>query len=98
MEPSSRTPEGQPNRCPVCGKSLRIEVILNGLQVLRYNPWDIPALRAMGTASEKMGDGELEIAYLKTALECDPKDPNVDRQLAAALARQQNEDVGGPGE
>ena len=25
MEPSTRTPEGEPNRCPVCGKPLRIE-------------------------------------------------------------------------
>jgi len=25
MNPSSRTPEGQPNRCPLCGKDLRIE-------------------------------------------------------------------------
>ncbi len=25
MEPSSRTPEGEPNRCPVCGKDLCIE-------------------------------------------------------------------------
>ncbi len=25
MEPSSRTPEGEPNRCPVCGKELQIE-------------------------------------------------------------------------
>lgn len=25
MEPSSRTPEGQPNRCPVCGKDARVE-------------------------------------------------------------------------
>jgi hypothetical protein len=25
MIPSSRTPEGQPNRCPVCGKSVRLE-------------------------------------------------------------------------
>ena len=25
MEPSTRTPEGEPNRCPVCGKSLQIE-------------------------------------------------------------------------
>ena len=25
MEPSSRTPEGEPNRCPVCGKALQIE-------------------------------------------------------------------------
>lgn len=25
MKPSSRTPEGTPNRCPICGKSVRIE-------------------------------------------------------------------------
>jgi len=25
MEPSTRTPEGEPNRCPVCGKPLHIE-------------------------------------------------------------------------
>jgi signal recognition particle subunit SRP54 len=25
MEPSTRTPEGEPNRCPVCGKPLQIE-------------------------------------------------------------------------
>ena len=25
MQPSSRTPEGEPNRCPVCGKTLHIE-------------------------------------------------------------------------
>ena len=25
MEPSSRTPEGEPNRCPICGHEVRIE-------------------------------------------------------------------------
>ena len=25
MEPSSRTPEGTPNRCPICGHSVRLE-------------------------------------------------------------------------
>jgi signal recognition particle GTPase len=25
MEPSSRTPEGEPNRCPLCGKEVKIE-------------------------------------------------------------------------
>ena len=25
MKPSSRTPEGEPNRCPLCGKRLRLE-------------------------------------------------------------------------
>jgi hypothetical protein len=25
MEPSSRTPEGEPNRCPVCGSAVRVD-------------------------------------------------------------------------
>lgn len=25
MNPASRTPEGEPNRCPVCGKEVRLE-------------------------------------------------------------------------
>jgi eukaryotic-like serine/threonine-protein kinase len=25
MEPSSRTPEGEPNHCPICGKALKVE-------------------------------------------------------------------------
>jgi hypothetical protein len=25
MEPSSRTPEGQPNHCPVCGRRVKVE-------------------------------------------------------------------------
>ncbi|HEY1375847.1 MAG TPA: hypothetical protein VGF55_03600 [Gemmataceae bacterium] len=25
MRPASRTPEGQPNRCPVCGRAVRLE-------------------------------------------------------------------------
>jgi anti-anti-sigma factor len=25
MEPSSRTPEGRPNQCPLCGKEVRLE-------------------------------------------------------------------------
>ena len=25
MNPSSRTPEGEPNQCPICGKEVRLE-------------------------------------------------------------------------
>lgn len=61
-------------------------VISNGLKVLAINPWDIPTLRAMATASEQMGDDEPEMAYLRAALTANPKDPNVNRQCAIALA------------
>lgn len=62
------------------------EVIRHGLKVLTVNPWDIPALTAMATASEHSGDDEVELYYLKCALEASPKDPHVNRQCAQALA------------
>ncbi len=62
------------------------DVLRNGLKVLAVNPWDIPALTAIATASEKMGDDEVEMVYLKAALESNPKDIEVNRQCAAALA------------
>ena len=66
------------------------DVIKHGLDVLTVNPWDIPALTAMATASEKMGDSEVEMVYLKAALESNPKDPGVNIQCAEALkVRQQ---------
>lgn len=71
------------------------EVILSGLQVLMVNPWDTPTLKAMATASERMREYGPGIAYLKTALEYDTKDPEVNRQLSVALARLENHDAGG---
>jgi len=71
-------------------QSLWDDVVGNGVKVLAVNPWDIPTLLAMATASEKMGDDESEMAYLKAALEANPKDPEVNRHCAMALgARQQ---------
>lgn len=62
------------------------DVIRNGLTVLKVNPWDIPALRAMATASAKMGADDSEMAYLKYALEADPKDPDVNIHCARSFA------------
>jgi tetratricopeptide (TPR) repeat protein len=62
------------------------EVIKHGLKVLAVNPWDVPTLTAMATASENSGDDEVELYYLKCALDANPKDPNVNRQCAHALA------------
>jgi tetratricopeptide (TPR) repeat protein len=61
------------------------EVIKQGLAVLRVNPWDVPALRAMATAAEHSGDAECELHYLKCALEANPKDPETNKQCALAM-------------
>jgi len=62
-----------------------MEVIRNGLKVLTVNPWDVPTLMAMATASEKMEDDEVELFYLKSALQAKPNDPDVNLQCAQAL-------------
>ncbi len=63
-----------------------MDVIRNGLKVLTVNPWDVGTLTAMATASEKMGDDEVELFYLKCALQANMNDPQVNRQCAEALA------------
>ncbi len=63
-----------------------MEVIRNGLKVLTVNPWDVGTLTAMATASEKMGDDEVELFYLKCALQANMNDPDVNLQCAEALA------------
>ncbi len=68
------------------------EVIKHGLKVLAVNPWDVPALTAMATASENSGDDEVELYYLKCALEVNSKDLNVNRQCARALAAREQFD------
>jgi tetratricopeptide (TPR) repeat protein len=68
------------------------EVIKHGLKVLTVNPWDVPTLTAMATAAENSGDDEVELYYLKCALDANSKDPNVNRQCANALAAREQFD------
>lgn len=68
------------------------EAIRNGLKVLAVNPWDVPALTAMAMASENSGDEEVELFYLKCALDANPKDAEVNRQCARALASRRQYD------
>jgi tetratricopeptide (TPR) repeat protein len=68
------------------------EAIKHGLKVLAVNPWDVHTLTAMATASEKSGDDEVELFYLKCALDTNPKDPAVNRQCAHALAAREQFD------
>ena len=63
------------------------DAIKHGLKVLTVNPWDIPTLRTMATAAQKITPlGEVELYLLKCALEANPKDPETNKQCAMAMA------------
>lgn len=63
-------------------------VITAGLEVLKINPWDTGTLGHMGIACENLGFDECQIVYLKGALEADIKEPETNRLLGRALAKQ----------
>ena len=50
------------------------EVLRTGPDVLKTNPWDIPTLRALAEACAALDYREVELRYLKNALEAAPKD------------------------
>jgi tetratricopeptide (TPR) repeat protein len=68
------------------------EMFKPALAILKINPWDVSALTAAATAAEKLGAkkisfGDCELFYLKQAQEANPKDADVNRQIALALDR-----------
>jgi tetratricopeptide (TPR) repeat protein len=63
------------------------EAIELGLELLKYNPWDIPTLRSMAEACEALHLNEVELRYLKNALAAKPKDVAVNKHCAKSLAR-----------
>ncbi|NLX99851.1 MAG: hypothetical protein GXY83_27455 [Rhodopirellula sp.] len=67
-------------------------VIKSGLELLKKNPWDISTLSSMAIAAEALGFADVQLAYLKTALEADPKDPSVCRLCAIALGERKDFD------
>ncbi len=60
-------------------------VVKNGVEVLKLNPWDVATLTAMATACKNLEFGETELIYLRTALEGNPADADVNRVCAMAL-------------
>jgi tetratricopeptide (TPR) repeat protein len=75
------------------------DVIRNGVPVLKVNPWDVPTLTAMAKASEGLtaasgsaGFSECEMVYLKSALEPNPKDAEVNRLCGIALGKRRQFD------
>jgi tetratricopeptide (TPR) repeat protein len=61
------------------------EVLKNALEILKENPWDVRALRALATAAKNAGDYLSEMRWLKFALEADPKDIDTNILCAKAL-------------
>ncbi len=61
-------------------------VVKFGVEALKLNPWDTSTLTSMAVAVREMGCDETELAFLKTAREANPKDPDVNRTCAKALA------------
>lgn len=62
-------------------------VLKQGPEALKSNPWDVTSLRAMAEACAELGYSEIELRYLKNALEANPKDVDVNRHCAQSLAR-----------
>ena len=63
------------------------EVLKLGIELLLANPWDIATLRAMADACAALRFNEVELRYLKNALDSNARDPDVNRHCARSLAR-----------
>lgn len=62
-------------------------VIAAGLDELKRNPWDVPTLRALAEACERLRLNEVELRFLKNALDANPQAPEVNRHCARSLGR-----------
>jgi tetratricopeptide (TPR) repeat protein len=62
-------------------------VLRLGIDLLKANPWDVATLRAMAKACEALHYNEVELVYLKQALDADPKDVEVNCHCARSLGR-----------
>ena len=49
-------------------------MITSGLEMLKLNPWDLSTLKAMANACEQLQFDEVQLAYLKLALDVDITD------------------------
>ncbi len=67
-------------------------VLKSGLEILKVNPWDSGALVNMAEAARELGLDEVELIYLRSAWESDPKDVGVNRLCAHAWAERRQFD------
>lgn len=63
------------------------EIFREGLELLKNNPWDTQVLRELARACAFNRYNEVELRYLKNALDGKPKDVDVNRHCAQSLAR-----------
>ncbi len=63
------------------------EVFEEGIERLKSNPWDVHTLRALAYACQANHFNEVELRYLKNALDAKPKDVEVNKHCAQSLAR-----------
>ncbi|MEM7312699.1 MAG: tetratricopeptide repeat protein [Planctomycetota bacterium] len=63
------------------------KVLKLGPGLLKDNPWDVPTLRGMADACAFFRFNEVELRYLKNALEGNSKDIEVNKHCATSLAR-----------
>lgn len=66
-------------------KSDWLETVKAGVEALVWNPWDPDVLVNMATATGNLGFMDAPLAYLKVALEGNPKDPAINKVCALAL-------------
>ena len=58
-----------------------------GLDLLKIDPWDVTTLRTMADACAGLHHNEVELVYLKQALDAEPKNLEVSRHCARSLGR-----------
>lgn len=65
------------------------DVLKNGIELLKLNPWDSAAYFSMGKASLELGCDDTGLALLKHAVECNPADVETNRYAAQELAKRE---------
>jgi tetratricopeptide (TPR) repeat protein len=63
------------------------QVFRVGLDLLNTDPWDTTTLRSMADACAGLHHNEVELVYLKQALDAEPKNLDVNRHCARSLGR-----------
>ncbi len=63
------------------------EVFRLGMDLLKTNPWDVVTLRGLANACKANHYNEVELRYLKNALDVNPKDLEVNKHCGESLAR-----------
>src|SRR5262249_45263777 len=53
-----------------------------GIALLKFNPWNVVGLRSLAEACAQLHFNEVELVYLKQALDADPKNLEVNRHCA----------------